>query len=709
MFQPDKPIQLCSEDSLGREEFARSLCLKILEIQKKDSLVIGLYGQWGSGKTSLINMIIECIEDTSELNDDNDKPIIVRFNPWNFSEQNQLIAHFFDQLSSTLGKGNNSKILKEVGNLLQTYAKILKPLTYFPGLSGIASVSSDLCESFGNASTKSGEFIQKDLNGLKEELSEILEKLDRKIIIIIDDIDRLSQSEIKQVFKLVKIIADFPNTLYILAFDDQVVTKNLNEQSDVSGRDYLNKIVQVSFNIPYVKDYKISKILFNELDRILSTLPESYNKYFDELYWANIYQSGFKNFFKNIRDINRFSNSLEFNMSLMHKGESMEVNPIDFIAIESIRVFCPEFYSFMESRNNLFTYIENRENNAKEEIEAALDKVDKSYRSDLRSLLFVLFPQMSSIFGNMGYTEKSQSIWNKQLRVCATDYFDAYFTLIPGGDEEELSQYELDLILKQIKNSEQFENSLLEYIRNKKIHRVLERLQDYTDDEDRISIKYAENIVQVLFNISDLLPNEPKGMWYLGGAGTDARRIIFQILKRQQETTKNYELLKNTIYHSKGLAGPVGIISSESKSQEENKLIPVDTLKELQHFCVSKIKEFGDEGRLINNENFVSILFRWKEWDDSKSWKTYVEKLLSTDEGLIKFVEKFTCEVYSQTLGDYGYKTIKKFNYKNLNEFIELQLVKSRLQKIKQANNMQYESKKEIIDFFLNNYKNVLS
>ena len=84
MFQPDKPIKLCSEDSLGRKEFARSLGLKILEIQKKDSLVIGLYGQWGSGKTSLINMIIEYIEKTSGL-DDNCKPIIVKFNPWNFS------------------------------------------------------------------------------------------------------------------------------------------------------------------------------------------------------------------------------------------------------------------------------------------------------------------------------------------------------------------------------------------------------------------------------------------------------------------------------------------------------------------------------------------------------------------------------------------------------------------------------------------------
>ncbi|KKH99664.1 hypothetical protein EO95_13330 [Methanosarcina sp. 1.H.T.1A.1] len=708
MFQPDKPIKLCSEDSLGRKEFARSLCLKILEIQKKDSLVIGLYGQWGSGKTSLINMIIECIEETSGL-DDNCKPIIVRFNPWNFSEQNQLIVHFFDQLSSTLGKGNNSKVLKDVGKLLQTYAKVVKPLTYIPGVGEIASLSSDLCESIGDASTKSGEYIEKDLNGLKEELSGILEQLDKKIIIVIDDIDRLSQSEIKQIFKLVKVIADFPNTLYILAFDDQVVTKNLNEQVDVSGRDYLNKIIQVSFNIPYVKQYKINRILLNELDRILSTLPESYNKYFDELYWSNIYHSGFKNFFKNIRDINRFSNSLEFNMSLMHKEESMEVNPIDFIAIESIRVFCPEFYSFMKSKNNLFTSIGNRENSAKEEIEAALSKVDISYRSDLRSLLFVLFPQMSTIFGNMSYAPEFQSKWNKQLRVCATDYFDAYFTLIPGGDEEELSQYELDLILKQINNPKQFKNSLLGYVDDKKIHRVLERLQDYADDEDYFSVEYAENIVQVLFDISDLLSNEPKGMWYLGGAGTDAKRIIFQILKRQQETTRNYELLKKTISHSKGLEGPVGIVFSESKSQEENRLIPADTLKELQDLCVSKIKEFVEEGRLINNENFVSILFRWKEWDDSKSWNTYVENLINTDEGLTKFVEKFTCEVYSQTLGDYGYRTIKKFNYKNLNEFIELQIVKNRLQKIKQANNMLYESKKEIVDFFLNNFKDISS
>ena len=115
----------------------------------------------------------------------------------------------------------------------------------------------------------------------------------------------------------------------------------------------------------------------------MDVLPESAQNFFskDDPYWVNIYHSGFKNFFKNIRDVKRFASSLEFNISQMFKGKVMEVNPIDFIAIEAIRVFAPYFYLFMRDKRELFTSTDREErgsrdkNPRKEELESALNNL----------------------------------------------------------------------------------------------------------------------------------------------------------------------------------------------------------------------------------------------------------------------------------------------------------------------------------------------
>jgi len=242
----------------------------------------------------------------------------------------------------------------------------------------------------------------------------------------------------------------------LLSFDREVVQKALELQPGINGQDYIEKIVQVSFDIPLVKQEKIAKILFEELDRILAGLPKASEKLFDQTYWGNIYHSGLKSFFRNIRDVKRFSSSLEFSFSLMFKGESIEVNPIDFIAIEAIRVFAPSFYNFMRIRADLFTSTDrdrssSQSNTRKQEIEDGLKDAPSSLREDIKDLLKRLFPQVDGVF-QYGYSSHGSDwlpTWNRTLRICSPKFFDAYFTLIPGGDESELSQFEVDLVLSR--------------------------------------------------------------------------------------------------------------------------------------------------------------------------------------------------------------------------------------------------------------------
>jgi predicted KAP-like P-loop ATPase len=192
------------------------------------------------------------------------------------------------------------------------------------------------------------EFInKKTIIQLKEEINRNFRQRKNKLIIVIDDIDRLTKDEISQLFQLIKINADFPNVIYLLAFDREIVENNLTVQDGFSGRDYLEKIVQVSFNVPYVSPTTIYNLLFKELDAILNNLP-NHDHMFDKDHWQDIYHFSVKYLFKNLRDVKRFVNSLKFNISMLYDNKIIEVNPIDFLAIEAIRIFIPDLYNFIK-------------------------------------------------------------------------------------------------------------------------------------------------------------------------------------------------------------------------------------------------------------------------------------------------------------------------------------------------------------------------
>ena len=110
MYYSDKPILSKKEDFLKRKYFAELVAKSLENLNSQDTFTIGLYGQWGTGKTSLVNMILEEIKE-------NEKVVIVRFEPWNFSSTNQLLEQFFVHLANQF-HWTKDKTLKEVGNAL---------------------------------------------------------------------------------------------------------------------------------------------------------------------------------------------------------------------------------------------------------------------------------------------------------------------------------------------------------------------------------------------------------------------------------------------------------------------------------------------------------------------------------------------------------------------------------------------------------------
>lgn len=748
MFKYDIPIENPNDDILSRKRFSEKLSEAIQNWDGKESLVIAIYGEWGSGKSSSINLAKYYLQKLFNKN----RPTIIDFNPWLFPDIEKLTEIFFNEISHELEIRNENKHDSEIAKKLRRFSNLLE---FVPNKSfllkikskvlaglGLIGVSSSQISSSLNLSNKTINIIlflggvlflileitkeyiantvqylknridksEKTILEVKKDIRNELLKREKKLLIVIDDIDRLESAEIRDVFRLLKSNADFPNTIYLLAFDRNVIVENLEQQPGISGSTYLEKIVQVNFDIPHINLQRLSKFLFSELDRILSKLPESGVKLFDTSHWSNIYNSGYKDFFTNLRVIKRYVNSLEFNISLMHQSGSMEVNPIDFFAIEAIRLFVPKFYIQLKNKKTLFTETTsdsysmsvNREKvleKRKEEIEQLINELKTNYQSIIRGLIQNLFPQLSGVYQRTHYSDASYTDWSKQLRVCSPKCFDAYFTLIPGGDEDELNQYEIDRFLNNIDNVEKLEELLITSQSENKLRELLARLQNYTDDIVKIPTNNAENLFTALFNITDNLPDDKKGM-FDWGADMDVMRIIHQVLKRNNNLEENYNILRNSIERSKTLYGPIQKISLETSDERARKemglLIPENKLDELRKIGLERIRTFVKDYSILKNKNFVYILYRWKEWGSEDEINNFVNDVKVDDNRLLQFVKSFVFEQRIQSLESPSFTIREVLNKKSLNEFIALDEIKERFINILSDENLDTQKRIEI-------------
>lgn len=756
MHRSDTPIKKASQDKLNYSRFARKLGDAILAWDETESIVIALYGAWGSGKSSILSMTMEHIGERAKSSAD--VPTVIEFNPWQFSGSEKLNEQFFLQIASELELKEDAGNDKELAQKIRSYLRLLEIFPERETVDQIFSIATKVLGAIGLASIAAGVLAKlpqitkvvayvltgvyllvgfgrkylekmadfydrradkgnKPLAALKKELAEHLSQRGKKLLVVIDDIDRLPHEEIRLIFRLIKSNSDLPNTMYLLAFDRDVIEQNLEEQRGVSGKDYLEKIVQVGFDIPFVQDEKVLKVLLTELDEILATLPDSYNEYWDSEYWMNVYHSGFRFFFGNIRTIKRYINSLEFNISMLQdKNTAPEVNPVDFFAIEAIRVFCPDFHHFIKTHKELFTSTREafsyswggHQDSLKDEFEQALKLIPEEIREDTKSLIMRLFPPLEGVVGNTSYGAGFIEQWNRKLRVCSHRHFDAYFTLVPGGDEKQLSNTEIQGLLKLQGNASDFAACLDTFITNGKMELLLERLQDYTDDRASMPDENMGNVVLCLFNISDKISIEAKS--FLGfGADMDLMRVVYQLLKRLPDEGKRFTILRDAAQNSTGLLGPLMKISIEADRTEKKKgsddyIVTDEHIEILKKICVAKIEEFANSGKLVGHRHLVKTMHIWADWGDQSKLKKFVDSLTSDEQGLLDFVEKFVTKQRSQTQGSVAVNVREVFAYKAMNRFLNWDEVHTKLERIKNRVPEVYEKKGHIIDLFLDNF-----
>jgi len=690
-FSSDNPLIDPAYDMLGYVPFSKLLAQSISKISPKEGIVIAINGPWGSGKSTILNFVLYYLEHEFA-----DKPIIpIHFNPWWFSGRENLARLLIGQIRAQLGD-------RDYGELKDKLANYTELVTTIPGVPG----------------KDTGGIIAKilrrepDLVSLKNRIDELLRSSDNRILVLIDDIDRLAPDEISDLFRTIKATGNFPNVIYLLAFDIGVVVKSLEQTFIPDAHSYLEKIVQVPFALPLPDKAALRKLLFARLSEITAGTDKAN---FDAVYWANLYYSGIDHFIVTPRDVVRLINVLR----ATYPNVKDEVNPVDFIAIEAIRVFIPKLYDELRRNQDILAGASTdsgRESTAehrKRIFETWLEFVSGEDRDSLKELLSLLFPQFSSAFGGPRYGYEWLLSWRKQLRACSPDKFPIYFRFALGSDS--ISKTEINALLEVAGDSKAFGELLLKYagkIRSdgrSRVRALLEYLQDYTAKE--IPEEDIPAIINTFFDIGDdlLLKCDERGGIFDVGNEFRIGWLINQLLRRVDETTR-FEIVSSAIESGSATAiiareaviwgQEHGKFGNEEPNPMEDRTFTAEHLKIIEELAVAKITEATEDGTLLSSPNLVGTLYAWRSWTGSDDQvREWANEIIAIDDSLISFVEQFGSIRKSQGLGDLAVREKYRLDPKWLEPYIDPDKIVERLKRIKDISQLDDEKMKAVSQF----------
>lgn len=644
-YNTDRPIEKREYDKLGRVFFSEKLGETIYKYNSTDGLVIGLFGKWGTGKTSIINMTEEKLLELykKKSKNDNERPLIMRFSPWNYSDKNDLIRIFFQNLKSKINLQESGNFRKKVGKALHDYAALVDLLALVPATIGGTPILStgatkmlrDLVKSRGANMMK-----EADLESTRETLEKELINAGKKIIIVIDDVDRLTNNQIRDVFQLVKQVADFPNVIYVLSMDREVVSRALKKIHDVDGNEYLEKIIQIPFEIPELNKNKLNDIFFDKLNKILEELEIDFK---GSEYWNSVFYNCISPYVNTLRDVNRLINVFQFRYAAVCRETAFE----DMLAITTIEVLEPKLYKWVIDNKDVVcknvnininkeTKLSNRRLYLDEFKELGIEN-DKALKC-----ISTLFPAFKNRVDEYGYNYHINSTARGNMRVSHEEKFELYF----GFD------------LSDIKVSRSLINACINLFDKKELSIAIKEIYTkgniiYFIEEmqglvDKVPYNRLELISSVLLELQgEFIGDDNRGM-FARGINERVTHLAKEIVKKLNTEEERYNVISLAISdaHKNELGMLAYIINgielayarlAGQTSDSDGQIINLEQLEKLEKEYVEKIRNIAESESILEIPNFRMAFYIWESFDKDGA-TSYINKLFENTVNKLKFM-----------------------------------------------------------------------
>ena len=421
----DEPLGDPASDRFSRGEYAKRVAEILAQVSEGPaSVVVGIVGPWGSGKTTLLNFVRDRLETDQQMQ-------IVEFNPWMLSDLPSLVADFLATLLSALPTGDRDSARAA----LAPYVRAAVPLAGIIRVPGIDA---------GKAVEVIADRLEPgtSLSKQKEKAEAALKDLDKPVLVVLDDIDRLHTEELLMIFKLVRLVGRLPNVHYLLAYDETTVLDVITQTGLAAknlgrARRYLEKIVQLRLDVPPMPEVS-SRLLLSEL---LDEISTRYGAELEPADWQRLsilYEDQLRQSLREPRQIKRYCNQIEAHYPLVKR----EVDFVDFAILSYLRVSYPTVVNILPLHKQELTgteYNASQQPSHDEQVEhwrerleaEGIDVNELGVVLDLLGRLFHPITEMIARTGFSGYATK----YSEGKRIGAVEYFDRYFQLGIGPDD----------------------------------------------------------------------------------------------------------------------------------------------------------------------------------------------------------------------------------------------------------------------------------
>nr|WP_272908993.1 P-loop NTPase fold protein [Nitrospina gracilis] len=690
---------------MGYKHFAKYVAKSICHMVPLEGVVYGINGEWGAGKSTLANFIISYLQDKEFLKEEGvvlNAPIIMEFNPWLFYGKGVLASQFLKELQWVLV---NEGILKGYKVFGYDYLIKIQDLLSKTKISFWTQLLWLLpC------------FKHKNIKDLKGEIGDILKKKNRKVLVVIDDIDRLAIDEIIELFKLIKIIADFPNIIYLLCFEKKVVVNALKEFQKLPGDSYLEKIVQNPLDLPNPDETQLKEIISKRFGEVLGSKSE---EFWGDSRTADMYYEVIVPLFNTPRHINRFINSLH----ITYPAIKDQVNLVDFICIELMRVFIPDAYEIVRNNKSYFVarsgFDSVSSDKKKEKIEPFhkewFDRFGQAKSHKIcgvtKKALMLLFPLLEQIWGGFTLGSDSEREWANDRRMCSEEYFEIYFRLsLSVGD---FSVEEISSIVDLADDPKVLANKLNELGREKlpaggsRLGRLLDVLEHWTDE--RIEVSKIHGIIKAFYLLGDKadLDEDKQGIFGLGNFPNISRKIhqLFRRINLDQKYQIIADCFGEAPISSFMLNQFQGYAIQHGRWKYTDRKSPTPPFREedfdeLERKIKKKILDAKNSNRLVDLGNLHLALLVWENLEGcEEECYEWARQMTAEEDGLVKLLEGFLSSVIRDGEKFYQLKP------DSLKPFLEPSEIYPRAKQILENNGGLAEMQKIALETFIRDYE----
>lgn len=651
-FYNDSPIETPDDDKYGITPFSKSLAKSILGIKKPVGTAIALNGAWGSGKSSAVNLI------RAELGKEGDEQLVVSdFKCWWYRGEEALALAFLQNLHALLSGTLKDKIkdlVPKLGKgLLQGGPVIGAAMSLTPAavLGPIAITSSNFAKRY----FPDGVTLEKNF----QKLAKVLEEEERRFLIVIDDIDRLSTDETLAIFRIIKSIGHLPNVMYLLVFDRVLAEKVVTERYPSEGPHFLEKIIQASFELPSPLRTDLNNAILSTIEAICGSPNEKQLKRL-----LNIFHDIVVPYLTTPRHVTRFHNAI----SVSWPAIAGEISIADFIALEAIRLYEPSLFQAIRSNKENLCCGGNANDgdglSFEEKFEVYLQGVGQNRHEIVRIALQRLFPSVE----NVNYGDGFRDNWDTERRVCIKAHFDTYFRM--SLSDETLSIEFINKLIDQAADQNFIQTTFREASTEKRrtgTSMVPVLLDELNTHALRVVPEKVKPLITALFEIHDEIDLEiDRDRGFYGMANTTLRYhwVIRRLTNDRFTINERTDIYISSIENA-SLGWLVNFTNSarddyrerdSGPQREEDCLIHENAVAPLVERALSAIRSAAVDGSLLSHKNLIYILYRWQSFleDDPTEVRAWTDPLLSDDNALVVFARELTGETWSQGLSFAG-------------------------------------------------------